>query len=78
MDVTLTPTERRAGSAALAASALAHLLAPGALLRIARWAYDRTFDVAFRPRSGARRRVRLVGAGMLALAAVIRRRSDRN
>lgn len=61
------------------ASALAgvfHLLAPGILLRTARWGYRRLLAVEFDPKSGAKRRVRLVGLAFLAVAAVVRRLSD--
>ncbi len=72
MDLDLTDDERRLALAGLAAAGALHLLVPDRLLAAARRGYGLGLDVAFRPRDGAARRVRLVGVGMLALAALIR------
>jgi len=61
------------------ASALAgvvHLAVPGLLLRSAELAYRWFLRVEFDPKPGAKRRVRLVGLGFLAVAAVVRRLLD--
>ncbi len=63
------------GASALAG--LAHLLVPGLLLRLAGYAYSRALRVEFEPQPGAKRRVRLVGLGFLAVAAIARRLRDR-
>ena len=42
-------------------SGVVHLLVPGRLLAAAAWGYDRVLAVDFRPRAGARTRVRLLG-----------------
>ena len=62
-----------------AASALAgvvHLLVPGLLLRSGELAYRWFLAVEFDPKPGAKRRVRLVGLGFLAVAALLRRVLD--
>ena len=56
---------------------LVHLLVPGLLLWAGRWSYRWFLRVEFDPKPGAKRRVRLVGVGFLALAAVLRRLLDR-
>jgi hypothetical protein len=43
-----------------------HLLLPGTLLATGRVAYDLALRVRFEPRDGAHRRVRVVGAAMVA------------
>lgn len=53
----------------LAAAGVAHLVAPDRLLAAARRGY-RLLDVEFRPGPTATARVRLVGVGMLAAAAL--------
>lgn len=53
-----------------------HLLIPGILLKTARWGYRWILAVEFDPKPGATGRVRLVGLGFLAVAAVLRRLSD--
>jgi len=53
-----------------------HLLVPGVLLWAGRWSYRLFLRVAFEPKPGAKRRVRLVGLGFLAVAAVFRRLLD--
>ena len=50
---------------------LAHLLVPNLLLDCARAAYGLTLDVAFLPRDGATRRVRLLGVVFTAAAALL-------
>jgi hypothetical protein len=52
---------------------LAHLVVPNRLLELARWSYDRVLAVQFQPRTGATRRVRLVGLVMVVLAPVLAR-----
>jgi len=62
------------------ASALAgvvHLAIPGLLLRSGEYAYRWVLAVEFDPKPGAKRRVRLVGIGFLAIGAVLRRLLDR-
>jgi len=53
-----------------------HLLLPGLLLWTGRVAYKWFLAVEFDPKPGAKRRVRLVGLGFLAVAAAIRRLLD--
>jgi hypothetical protein len=53
-----------------------HLLAPGLLLWAGRLSYRLALRVEFDPKPGAKRRVRLVGLGFLAFAAVLRRYTD--
>ncbi|MFB6281294.1 MAG: hypothetical protein ABEH40_04690 [Haloferacaceae archaeon] len=53
----------------LAAAGIVHVVAPDRLLAAARRGY-RLLDVEFRPGPTATARVRLVGAGMLAVAAL--------
>jgi hypothetical protein len=74
MELELTRTESRVGRLLLAGNGLLHLLAPGLLLGLASLAYDLALDVRFEPGEGARRRVRLVGAALLAAAVATRRR----
>ncbi|MFC6974960.1 hypothetical protein ACFQL1_10170 [Halomicroarcula sp. GCM10025709] len=69
----LSTIERRLVWIGTALAGIVHLLVPGLLLRTARIGYRVTLAVDFRPRSGARGRVRAVGIGLLALAAVVRR-----
>jgi hypothetical protein len=56
---------------------MVHLLVPGRLLETAAWAYRRFLAVEFDPNPEATRRVRLVGVGLLAVAAVLRWLLDR-
>lgn len=56
---------------------LVHLLVPGLLLRLAGYAYRWVLRVEFDPKPGAKRRVRLVGLGFLAVAALGRRLRER-
>jgi hypothetical protein len=69
----LSTVERRLLWTGTALAGVVHLLVPGLLLRTARLGYRLVLAVEFRPRDGARRRVRAVGMGLLALAAAIRR-----
>ena len=55
---------------------LVHLLVPGLLLWAGRWSYRLALRVEFDPKPGAKRRVRLVGLGFLAVAAFLRRLLD--
>lgn len=67
------PTARTLLSLASLSSAvvgLAHLLAPGLLVRAAQWGYDTVLDVEFRPGERTRTRVRLLGVLSLLAAAV--------
>jgi hypothetical protein len=59
-----------------ALAGVVHLLVPGLLLWAGRWSYRLVLRVEFDPKPGARRRVRLVGLGFLAVAAVIQRLLD--
>jgi hypothetical protein len=59
-----------------AVAGVVHLLVPGLLLWAGRWSYRLALRVAFEPKPGAKRRVRLVGLGFLAVAAVLRRLLD--
>ena len=52
------------------------LLFPGLLLGAGRWSYRLFLRVEFDPKPGAKRRVRLVGLGLLAVAATLRRRLE--
>ena len=61
---------------ASALAGLVHLLVPGLLLRSAELGYRLVLQVEFDPKPGAKRRVRLVGVGLLALGAVLRRLLD--
>ncbi len=72
-----TDRDRWLAAAGLALIAAAHLLIPGLLLRAARLGYGLVLDVAFEPREGARRRVRLLGIGF-GLAAVIAAASEKS
>jgi len=54
-----------------------HLAVPGVLLRSAELAYRWFLAIEFDPKPGASGRVRLVGLGFLAVAAVLRRLLDR-
>lgn len=69
----LSPVERTLLWIASAAAGLVHLLVPGALLRLASWAYRWGLAVEFDPKQGAKRRVRLAGLGFLLAAVVLRR-----
>jgi hypothetical protein len=69
----LSRTDRRLLSLGTALAGLVHLLVPGLLLRTARCGYRWVLAVEFRPRDGARRRVRVVGMALLAVSAVLRR-----
>lgn len=66
-----TTMNRRLLAAIAAVAGLVHLLVPGVLLASARQAYGRILDVEFRPRNGAKRRVRLIGAMLFGVAAVL-------
>ncbi|MDS0282798.1 hypothetical protein [Haloarcula onubensis] len=55
---------------------LVHLAVPGRLLRSGEFAYRWFLRVEFEPKPGANGRVRLVGLGFLAVAAVVRRLLD--
>ncbi len=55
---------------ALGALGVVHLAAPKVWLDTARWGYERVLDVEFRPQGRAQRRVRAVGAAMLAAGAL--------
>lgn len=59
--------------AGAAFAGLLHLVVPGLLLRSGEFAYRLFLRVEFDPRPGAKRRVRLVGLGFLAVAVVLRR-----
>jgi hypothetical protein len=72
----LSETERTVLWAGATVAGLVHLLVPGLLLGTARWAYRRFLAVEFDPKRGARRRVRLVGLGFLAVAELLRRLFD--
>lgn len=50
-----------------------HLLVPGLLLWAGRWSYRLVLRVEFDPKPGAKRRIRLVGLGFLALSYILRR-----
>jgi hypothetical protein len=50
-----------------------HLLVPGVLLAVAASLYRRVLAVDFRPRPGARARVRVVGVGMVVVGLALRR-----
>ncbi|MFC4357601.1 hypothetical protein ACFO0N_06510 [Halobium salinum] len=76
MDLDLTRTESWLGRLFLLGNGLVHLLAPGLLLWLASVGYDRALDVRFEAGDDSKRRVRLVGAGFLAAAALVRRRRD--
>ena len=73
----LSDTERTLLWAASALAGLVHLAVPGYLLRSGELAYRWFLRVEFDPKPGAKRRVRLVGLGFLAVAAVLRRLVDR-
>jgi len=72
----LADTERTLLWVVSALAGVVHLLAPGVLLRLAGRAYRLVLAVEFDPKPGAKRRVRLVGLGFLAVAAVLRRLLD--
>lgn len=59
-----------------ALAGVVHLLVPGLLLRSGELAYRLVLRVEFDPKPGAKRRVRLVGLGFLAVAAALRRLLD--
>ena len=59
-----------------ALAGVVHLLVPGLLLWAGRWSYRLFLRVEFDPKPGAKRRVRLVGIGFLAVAAMVRRLLD--
>jgi hypothetical protein len=69
----LSALEKRLLWLGTATVGLVHLLVPGVLLRTARWGYRRLLAVAFDPKPGAKRRVRLVGLAFLSLAVFLRR-----
>ena len=54
---------------AMVLSGAAHLLAPGVLLRTAQSGYGVVLDARFDPGDATRRRVRLIGFGMVAAGA---------
>jgi uncharacterized protein YjeT (DUF2065 family) len=53
----------------LVAAGLAHLVAPTALLNLAKQSYSAVLDVDFDPRAGASTRVRALGVGLVAAGA---------
>ena len=59
-----------------ALAGVVHLLVPGLLLWAGRLSYRLALRVEFDPKPGAKRRVRLVGLGFLAVAALVRRLLD--
>lgn len=67
------PTLLRVSAAVSALAGLVHLTVPDRLLKLASWSYDRVLAVRFHPRENATRRVRLIGAAMIASAAVLTR-----
>ncbi|MWG34784.1 hypothetical protein [Halomarina oriensis] len=69
MRLYLSAGERRLVRVTLAVFGLAHLLAPGLLIRGARFAYDHGLDVRFVAHEGTTRRVRLVGLCLVVAAA---------
>ncbi|WP_336336106.1 hypothetical protein [Haloarcula brevis] len=72
----LTRTERRLLWTGTALAGVLHLLVPGLLLSVARLGYRWILSVAFTPQEGSHRRVRLLGVGLLAVAAALRRLFD--
>ena len=66
---TVTAAAPRPVGAVLVVAGLGHLLVPGLLLWLAGWGYDRILDVRFEPGERTKRRVRLVGFGMIATGA---------
>ena len=66
---TVTAAAPRPFGAVLIATGLVHVLVPGLLLWLAGWGYDRILDIRFEPGEQTKRRVRLVGAGMIAAGA---------
>ena len=71
--VGVMPTARTLLSLASLSSAVvgfAHLVAPGLLIRAAKWGYDTVLDVEFHPGDRTRARVRLLGVLSLLAAAV--------
>ncbi|MFC6756799.1 MULTISPECIES: hypothetical protein [Haloarcula] len=73
----LSDTERTVLWVASAFAGLVHLALPGLLLWLGGLAYRWVLRVEFDPKPGAKRRVRLVGLGFLAVAVVLRRLLDR-
>ena len=67
----VSDAERRLLLLAIALAGSLHVLVPGRLLTTAEYGYRRVLDVEFRPRDGAKRRVRLVGVAMLGVAATL-------
>ncbi|MEF8820859.1 MAG: hypothetical protein V5A52_01155 [Halovenus sp.] len=67
--VTVTAAAPRPFGAVLLFAGLAHLLVPGLLLWLAGVGYDRILGVRFEPGERTKRRVRLVGFGMIATGA---------
>ena len=63
----LTERSPRPLGAVLVAAGMAHLLVPGLLLWTAGLGYRYVLGVEFDPQSNAKRRVRLLGVGMLAV-----------
>jgi hypothetical protein len=76
LDGVLSVAERRLGGRLLLVTGLAHLLAPNLLLDCARAAYGWTLDVAFLPRDGATRRVRLLGLVLATAGLLLRGRRE--
>ena len=74
MELRLSERERRRLEGAAVVAALAHLLVPGVLVRLARLAYRWGLAVAFEPTDATTRRVRAVGVVVLLALAVARRR----
>jgi hypothetical protein len=66
---TVTAAAPRPFGAMLVAAGVAHLLVPGLLLWLAGVSYDRLLDIQFEPGERTKRRVRLVGFGMVAAGA---------
>ena len=64
-------TVRRAAAVGAALSAVAHVVAPRTLLRTAAWLYAVALRVEFDPKEGAVRRVRLLSALNLLVAAYL-------
>ena len=64
-------TVRRAAAVGAALSAVAHAVAPRTLLRTTAWLYAVVLRVEFDPEAGAVRRVRLLSALNLLVAAYL-------
>ena len=66
---TVTAAAPRPFGAVLVVAGLAHLLVPGLLLWVAGVGYDRVLDIQFESGEHTKRRLRLVGFGMIATGA---------